>query len=122
MSPTVGFNWATPMRIDSGIRLAVAPPRLDDRRHLLADPPVGLFHAVPQADGGSPAQLLLDQRVLAAASAHSLRRGEVVAALELPARDVFDDVDQLVDGDQFVTADVDRFDNVAGEQLPRAID
>src|SRR5215467_7638345 len=120
-SPTVGFNWAIPMRIDSGIRLAVAPSRLDERCHLLADPAVSLLHAVPQTNRGSPAELLLDQRVLAAASADSLRGGEVVPAFELPARDVFDDVDQLVDRDQFVTPDVDRFDDIAGDQLPRAI-
>ncbi len=47
---------------------------------------------------------------------------EVVGAFELDAGDFLDDVDELVDGDQFVAADVDRFDDVAPEEVLGALE
>ena len=69
---------------------------------------------MPSRDGSTaPSPQLLDQRVVAVAAAHALGRVELVAALELHAGDLLDDVDQLVDGDQLVAADVERLDDVA---------
>ncbi len=60
-----------------------------------------------------PTQALLDQCVVAAPSAHALWGGEVIAAIQLDARDLLDDVDQLVDRDQLTAAEIDRRDDVA---------
>ena len=38
---------------------------------------------------------------------------ELVVTLQLDAGDLFDDVDELVDGDQFVAAEIDRLADVA---------
>ena len=77
------------------------------------DPSVGLFEARAQCDGGLPAELLLDEGVVAAAAADAFGGIEFVGALEFEAGDVFDQIDQLVDGDHFGAAEVDGFDDSA---------
>src|SRR6185295_459127 len=72
-------------------------------------------------DGRRPVHQLLDQRVVAVAAAHALGRIELVAALQLHAGDLLDDVDQPVDADQLVRADVQRLDDVAFGELDRAL-
>src|SRR3979490_1909273 len=89
--------------------------------HLVVDPFVGLLHAVLETDGRRPVHQLLDQVVVAVAAAHALGRVELVGALELHAGDLLDDVDQAVDADQLVAADVERLDDVALGQADRAV-
>src|SRR3990172_6044361 len=68
---------------------------------LVVDPAVGPFHAVAQPDGRLPAKVLLDEGVIGVTAVDPLWGGKVVAALELEASDVFDDVHKLVDCDEF---------------------
>src|SRR3982075_950646 len=91
------------------------------RGHLVVDPLVGLLHAVLETDGGRPTHQLLDQVVVAVAAAHALGRIELVGALEPDAGDLLDDVDQAVDADQLVAADVQGLDDVALGQPDRAV-
>ena len=87
---------------------------------LVVNPGVGFFQAVPKAYTRLPAQILFDQRVVAVAAVDTFRSFEVVRALELDSSDAFYDVDQAIDGDDLVAAEVERFKNVAGENRLRA--
>src|ERR1043166_3721359 len=87
---------------------------------LVVDPRVGFFQAIAQTDVRFPVQIFFDQRVVAVAAVHALGRLEIVPALELDAGDGFDDVDEAVDRDDFAAAEVDRFEDVAVEDLLRA--
>ena len=50
-----------------------------------------------------------------------LRGIEVVVSLELHPGDLLDDIDQLIDGDQFVAAEIERLDDVTlGHEHDRA--
>src|SRR6266487_3050468 len=82
---------------------------------LVVNPTVGFFQAVPQPDAWRPAQTLFDERVVAVATVHALGRFQVIIALQLHAGDPLDEIHQLIDGDQFVAAQVERFDNLALE-------
>src|SRR6478609_5804257 len=75
-------------------------------RHLIVDPAVVLLEAFAQRRAGLPAEQFEDPRVVGVAAAHTLRCVEEVVAGELDARDVLDDVDHLVDRDEFARADV----------------
>src|SRR5882762_8006674 len=123
MSPTVGLSCASPMRRESVIRPsdehAAAGVGND---HLVVNPPVGLLETVAQRDRRRPSELLLDQRVVAAAAAHTLGRVEIVPAPELRAGDAFDDVDELIDRHELVAADVDRIADVAVHEGASAVD
>jgi prepilin-type N-terminal cleavage/methylation domain-containing protein/prepilin-type processing-associated H-X9-DG protein len=65
---------------------------------------------------------LLDLRVVAVAAVDAFWRIELVVALEFDAGDVFDDVDELVDGNEFAGPDVQRFGDVARGQLLCAVE
>src|SRR5207248_4617055 len=82
-------------------------------RHLLVDPLVRLREPVLERDRGLPAELLADQRVVAVAPAHALRRRQIVLALELDSGDAFDDVDEAVDRHELRRAEVDRLGELA---------
>jgi len=75
--------------------------------HLIVDPGVGFFHAGAQRNGGLPAERFADEGVLGVASVDALGGGQVVVPPQLDAGDGFDEVDQLVDGDLFLAAEVD---------------
>ena len=47
---------------------------------------------------------------------------ELVAALQRDSRDAFDDVDQLVDRDQLIAADVERLIDLTVHQPERALE
>src|SRR5258708_492432 len=122
--------WAPPLRMTTGrqtslLRRDGAGQGVDDGGlaggHLVVDPLVGLLHAVLETDGGRPTHQLLDQVVVAVAPAHALGRIELVGALEPDAGDLLDDVDQAVDADQLVAADVQGLDDVALGQPDRAV-
>src|SRR5438270_4850100 len=81
-----------------------ASPRRPAAHHLIVNPPVRLLQPIGQARAWLPVQQLLNQRVIRVAPIHSLGRREVVAALELQAGDLLDDVDELIDRDQFAGA------------------
>ena len=81
--------------------------------HLVEDPSVGFFQSGAKGDGGFPAEFLFYQGVVAAAAADSFGGVELVGALEFNTGDVFDQVDELVDGNHFGAAEVDRLDDPA---------
>ena len=84
---------------------------------LVVDPAIGFFHADAELGVGLPVHELFDEGVVAVAAVDALGGLEIVGAFELDAGDVFDDVDELVDGDQFVAAEVDGLDDVAPEEV-----
>src|SRR5262245_40990534 len=87
---------------------------------LVVDPSIGLPHAVHQRNRGGPTELLPDERIVAATTAHSSRSVEIVATLQPDSGDALDDVDQLIDADELVAADVDGFPDGARHERPRA--
>src|SRR4030095_15180920 len=90
--------------------------------HLLEDPVVGVPHAVLEPYRRCPPKLLSDARVVAVAAAHALRRVELVSARQLQTGDVFNEVDQLIDGDELLAPDVERFGDSAVHQPQRALE
>jgi hypothetical protein len=82
-------------------------------QHLFLDPGVGPGEAVAELDRRCPVEFLLDESVVAVAAVDALGSVELVVALELDARDLFRDVDELVDGDEFVGAEVEGLVDVA---------
>src|SRR5205823_4939879 len=108
---------ATRPFVYSGVR----PPNAGRHRHLLVNPAVGLLHAVPQADGRRPAELLINKCIVAAAAANAFGRVHLVAPLDPDPSDVLHHVDQLINRDQLVAADVDWLADVAGHQRARAV-
>src|SRR5881396_2519860 len=64
---------------------------------LVKNPAVGLFQAVPQPNAGRPAQIFLDQGVVAVATVYSFGRLQIIAPLELHPGDIFDEIHQLID-------------------------
>src|SRR6185312_10331446 len=68
---------------------------------------------VLQRDRRFPAELLQDEGVVAVATADTLRRREVVVALELDAGDALDYVDEVIDRHELRRAEVDRIAEVA---------
>src|SRR5262249_56285271 len=62
-----------------------------------------------------------DERVVAVGPADALGGVGAVLPLELHAGDALDDVDEVVDGDELIAADVDRIAHVAGRQPQRAV-
>src|SRR5712691_9713564 len=89
------------------------PARLDE---LLADPVVRPPEAFLEADDRLPAQDLAQARVVAVASSHALRLGQVVLLLDVLAGDLGHDVDQLVDRDHTVLTEVERLAKVRPHQ------
>src|SRR5262249_31759820 len=69
---------------------------------------------------GGPPELLLDERIVAAATADAPRGVEIESTLQPDSGKPLDEVDQLVDRDDLVAADVDRFDDVAPHEGQRA--
>src|SRR5690242_2037952 len=82
-------------------------------RHLVVDPGVRLLQPVAQARARRPTQEALDPRVIAVAPVDPLGGVEVVAPLQLDSGDVLDEVDEPVDADQLVAAEVKRLGDVA---------
>src|SRR4051794_26609607 len=78
------------------------------------DPLVGALHAVGQLCRGFPVEPLEYLRVVATATADTERGTEIVLTLQFGSRQRFDDVDELVDRDQFATAEIQGIDNIAG--------
>ena len=87
-------------RIPHVYRAAGTAPYL--RQYSVVDPVVGLLHAVAERDAGLPAQILLDQRVVAVAAVHALGGVRLYLRFELHAGDLLDDVDEAVDRHQLV--------------------
>src|SRR5262249_41817653 len=87
---------------------------------LVVDPSIGLLHALHERNRGSPTELLLDHRIVAAAPADSFRRVEIEATLQPHSGNPLDDVDQLVDADELIAADVDGFGHVTRHERPSA--
>src|SRR6185312_16193319 len=87
-------------------------------RHLVVDPAVGLLETFSQADRRLPPEQLEDTRVVRIPPAHTLRGVQLVFPLQFEARDLLDDGDELVDGDELGAAEIDRLDDVGiGERL-----
>src|SRR5215218_4766348 len=97
------------------------PTRAFGCRQLVVDPGERLLQANCERRAGLPAEALEYQRVVRIPAADALRSVEVVAPLQLHARDVLDDVDELVDRDELGRAEVDRLADVALHNLRRAV-
>src|SRR5215472_11096328 len=69
--------------------------------HLFLYPIVSSFESIPKPDRRFPPQALTNLGIVAVASVHSFWRIELVAAFQLHAGNVFHDVDQLINGDEF---------------------
>src|SRR6266576_594508 len=82
-------------------------------RHLIVDPCVCFFEAVSQADTWLPTEVFADERVITVASIDAFGSVEIVTPFQFYARDVLDDIDQLVDGNEFAAPEVDRLDDFA---------
>src|SRR4051812_7656955 len=90
--------------------------------HLVVDPGIGAFHSALEARAGCPSEAASNERVVAAAAVHALRRGEVVPTFHPDACEALDEVDQLVDGHGLVTPDVDGLGDVAVHEAIRPLD
>ena len=77
------------------------------------DPIVCLFKSDPEWDIRLPVKGLLNHGVVAIPAIHSLRGREIVVPFDLDAGDVLNDLNELIDRDQFAAAQIDRIDNVA---------
>src|SRR5215469_6266385 len=89
---------------------------------LFFNPDVGDPQAFFQPDRRLPCQHAAEQGIVAVAAAHALRLVEVVLLAQLLACDLGNDVDELIDGYQFVGSEVQGFGVVAGHQPDQAFD
>src|SRR5271155_829410 len=87
----------------------------DSCHHLAFDPFIGLVHAVFQANRRLPAEILEDLRVVAVATIHALGSVELILPFQRYARNLFHHIYNLIDGDEFTAAKIDRLMNVALE-------
>src|SRR5437667_6074821 len=88
---------------------------------LSPDPLVGPAEALLEADDRLPVQHLAQERVVAVPAAHALRLAQVVLLLDLLAGDLRDDVDQLVDRDHAILAEIERLAEVRAHQSVDAL-
>src|SRR5262249_6390764 len=86
------------------------------------DPRIRLLEPRAQRDARLPPQNLSEQVVVAVATSHALRLRQVVALLQLLARDLGDHVDELVDGDELVGAEIDRLAEAGLHESVQALD
>src|SRR5215467_11655710 len=84
---------------------------------LIVNPSVGLFQPRTQRGVRFPPEIFLNERVVAVTAVYPFGRAQVVASLELDTGKVLGQVDQLVDGNGFARAEVDRFDDLRRHDL-----
>src|SRR5258706_166246 len=84
--------------------------------------PVGFFQPIPKPNVRLPAKVFLDHRVVTVAAIDALGRFQIVGTLKLDARDCLDDVHQSIDGYNLVAPEVDRLNDVAGQDRLRAFE
>lgn len=75
--------------------------------HFVVNPAVGHFEPVAQLGARFPAEDLLDEGIVAVAPIDAFRGAQVVVALQLNARDIFNDIHELIDGHAFSRSEVD---------------
>src|SRR5438309_153081 len=75
---------------------------------LIPDPLMGLTQAAFERRVRLPAELLLDERVIAVATGDPARGAEIVTSDELHAGDRLHFADELVDGHELAGSEVDR--------------
>src|SRR5690242_19152615 len=93
----------------SGARLtAVELVELRMLRHLAPDPAIRYGQTSLESRSRLPAEHFAQLRVVGVATAHALRRREVVALPDRLPRSLRDEIDQLVDRHQPVRAEVQR--------------
>ena len=81
--------------------------------HFIMNPAISAFESIAQLYRRFPAENFLDQRVIAVAAVHAFRRIEIVIPLQFHPGDIFHDVDQLIDRNEFAAAEVERLDEIA---------
>ena len=89
---------------------------------MLVDPGVGFGHAVTEFDGWFPSKVLINEGIIAVATGDPFGSVEIIFSLQFNAGDVFHDIDQLVDGDEFAAAEVEGFDDVIFEEHDSAVE
>src|SRR2546421_2852776 len=72
--------------------------------HLIVDPAIGALQTITQTRRRFPVKNFPNQCVVAVASVYAFRRGEIVTPLEFQPRDVFHQIDQLIDRNELVAA------------------
>src|SRR6185437_114798 len=97
---------------DSGVMRQPAGPV-----HFAFNPVIGTCHAIAESDRRRPAKALLNARVVAIATVYAPRRKQVVAPLEMNSGEAFNQGDELIDGDEFAGAEIQRLADIAlGDQ------
>src|ERR1700739_609045 len=124
MSPVISCNQ---LPVDSSARLirtyASAKMRcvclcMGKGEHFFLDPLVSFLKAIPESDRRLPTQVLEDFGVVAVAPIDTLGGVQLVTKLQLHARDVFNNVDKLIDGDEFIRPKVQRLADIAFRDCP----
>src|ERR1051325_269444 len=83
---------------------------------LAGDPVIGNVQSVFERNRRLPIQHFAQTRVVAVAASDALRLSDVVALADLLARDLRHDVNQLIDRDHTILAEVDRLAMIAAHQ------
>src|SRR5262249_43673465 len=89
---------------------------------LIVDPTVGLFEPRAQRGVRLPAEVLLDERVVAVASVHALGSAQIVVSFKPDAGKALRQVHQLIDGDGLARTEVDGFQDFRLQDQPDALD
>src|SRR5437763_4764716 len=106
--------WNSPdgfaARSDGMMKIKPAQVRLmrSLRGQLVVNPAVSFFQAVAKADGRLPTHEVANFRVVAVATVDTFGRLQIVNALEFHAGNFFHQIDQAIDRDQLVAANVER--------------
>src|SRR5690349_12131174 len=86
------------------------------------DPAIGHRQALFQRHGGFPTQYFAQSGVVAVSAPDSLRLRHIVTLADSLARDLRDHVDELIDRDHSILAEVDRLAMLAAHQAIDSFD
>src|SRR4051812_40416653 len=79
----------------------------------MLDPLVRSLETRPKRGAWLPTKAILDHRVVAVTAPNALGRRKVVLSIKLHPGNVFEDVDESIDRDQFGASEVDGLGDVA---------
>src|SRR5271168_2748485 len=91
-------------------------PTFGTRFGLLIYPPISFFHSIRKLCRRGPMKDFADNVIIAVTATHSQRGVAFIDSLQTYTRDIFDNVDELVDADHFIAANVQRLDEVGLHQ------
>src|SRR5450631_1370751 len=73
---------------------------------LIVYPTVCFFHSVDQLYRWTPAENLMNKRIVAVTTTHACRSVPLISSFETNTGDLLNDIDQLVYADHFLAADI----------------